>query len=486
MSTFYVACDLGADKGRVMLGTLAQGELTLSEAHQFPNRPIRQKDSLLWDMPSLFEESLEGLRAIGAYDEPVESISCHSWGSDYLLFDARGSLLAPTYHPADARFREGMKSVVAKVPREVIYEETGGQPSPGSTLCQLGAEKSRRLSKADCLMPVADAFNYLLGGVSRVETSLACTTRLFNPVTEAWSERLFKALHLPREIFPPVVPGGTELGPLRPELAKRTGLAEARVIASCSHELSAALATLPAAYGETWGFLRLGPSAIVGAELDRPRISEVIRDSNFTMELGFGGSARLSTPAVGLSLVEDCRRFWGQKDREIQLDVLMHLAGSAPPFESLINPEDPRFHETSDLPLKIQAFCKETHQAVPRKPGPVIRCVLESLALLYRKRLDDFEALTGTQITRLYLMGSSVNALLTHFTANALQIPVVLAPTEAASIGNVIVQALTLGHLKSLAQGRQIVRSSFKMQTIMPHALAWNAAYGRLRQFCSN
>jgi hypothetical protein len=85
----------------------------------------------------------------------------------------------------------------------------------------------------------------------------------------------------------------------------------------------------------------------------------------------------------------------------------------------------------------------------------------------------------------LYILGGAGNTLLNHFTANALRIPVVIAPTEATSIGNVVVQALALGHIRSLEEAREIVRNSFKMETIVPHAVAWDAAYDRLAEICS-
>jgi sugar (pentulose or hexulose) kinase len=148
----------------------------------------------------------------------------------------------------------------------------------------------------------------------------------------------------------------------------------------------------------------------------------------------------------------------------------------------LINPNDPRFLTPGDMPLKIQAFCKETGQEVPRKPGPILRCVLESLALTYRKTLEEIENLTGRQFARLYVIGGSEDNLLFHFTANALQIPVTIAPTNIASIGNVIVQAIALRHIQTLDHARDIVRNCFKMETITPHAAVWNQAYDRLAE----
>jgi rhamnulokinase len=484
MSKFYVACDLGAKSGRVMLGTLNQGSLTLSEVRRFQNLPIKEKDSLQWNIPQLYQETLDGLRAVGTYEEAVESISCDSWAADYLLFEADNSLITPAYHFRDPRTKEGMQKVLSIVPREALYQETGVCPLPSHTLFQLGAERPRRLHRASHLLPVADAFNYLLAGVPRFERSMASPTQLYNPITQTWSNRLLDALQVPPKLMPPLVPAGTELGALRPEIAKTTGLEDARVVASCSHETAAALVGLPLRPGENWAYLRLGSRISLGTEIAHPIITDASREGSFTNETGFGGSIRFSKQTVGLWILEECRRYWKERDREIDDTLLTHLAGSAPPFDSLINPADPRFHTPGDMPLKIQAFCRETNQPVPRKPGPIIRCVLESLALQCRKTLHELEDLTGRQVARLYLLNGSTNALLNHFTANAVRRPLVVAAPDSAAIGNVIVQALALGHLESLEQAREIVRNSFKTETLLPYATSWDTAYDRLTHLC--
>jgi rhamnulokinase len=485
MRSFYVACDLGVESGRVMLGALHQGTLTMSEVRAFPNLPVQDKGALQWDIPHLYQEIMAGLTDIGAYEETVESISCTSWAGDYLLFDANSGLITPTFHHADPRLQEGRERVLARVPLETIYEETGVQHAPGSTLFQLGAEKSRRLNKAAHLLPVADAFNFLLAGVPRAEVSMASTTQLWNPLTGGWSPRLLEAVDLPPHLLPPLVPSGTPLGPLRPEIAQKTSLEDARVVSSCSHEMAAALLGLPVAHGESWAFLRLGSRAVMGTEIAEPIINETSRHLNFTNEVGYGGCMRFSKQTAGLWILEECRRFWKQQDREIDDDLLTHLAGSAPAFESLINPNDPRVLTPGDMPLKIQAYCRETRQLVPRKPGPIIRCVLESVALLHRKTLSELEQVTGRKVDCLYLLGSSANPLLNNFTANAVQRPIVVAPTDATPVGNVLGQALALGHLQSLEEARAVLRNGLKLQKLIPYAMTWDAAYARLSQLIS-
>jgi rhamnulokinase len=421
---------------------------------------------------------VEGLRNAGSYEEPVNGVSCTSWGSDYLLFDKDGSLITPAYHPEDPRVSKAMLRAHARVPWETVYAESGFQTESGSTLLQLAAENSKRLKHARHLLPVADGMNFLLSGVPKIERTLASTMQLYNPVTDQWSEELLKAAGLPPGLLPELVPPATVLGPLRPEVAQATGLTEARVVASCSHALPAALLGLPLVKEEPWAYLWPGASTIIGTVLNQPIIHETNREMKFTNQRGYDGTICFYKQTVGLSILDACHHYWEQKDRNLDRDLLGHLAGSSTPFESLIDPTDPRFSEPEDMPLKIQAYCRDSNQEVPRKPGPIYRCVLESLALFYRRLLQELQYLTGTEVTRLYVFNGR-NHLLNHFTANAVQLPVVLAPPLAIGIGNVIAQALALGQFASLDEARECMRQSIKVEIINPHATAWDVAYDR-------
>jgi rhamnulokinase len=480
MNRYYVACDFGAETGRVMMGTLQKDKLVVSEVRQFSNPPVKEKVSVHCDIPQLYQEMLTALREVSVYDEPVDGISCDSWPADYLLFASDGSLLTPTHHHTDPRTKSAMDDVFTRISWEEVYSETGVARRPGNTLFQLATEKSKRLKRSNQFMPIADGFNYLLTGIPRIEMSQASATQLYNPVTRTWSDRLFKALRLSAELFPPIVAGGTRLGPLRPELVKEVRLEGAQVITTCSHDLAAALIGLPVAHGEDWAFLKIGSQASLGAVLIGPIINDATREAHFTNEMGFGGSINFYKQTVGLWLLEECKRYWREHDRELSDDILIHLATSAPPFESLIDPTDPRFLEPGDMPLKIQAYCRDTDQDVPRKPGPILRCALESLALSYRKTLLELESHTGRNYARLYLLNGHSGNLLYHFIANALQIPVVIVPSQITAVGNMIVQGLALGHIESVNQAREIARQSIKTETITPHAAVWNEAYERL------
>jgi rhamnulokinase len=189
---------------------------------------------------------------------------------------------------------------------------------------------------------------------------------------------------------------------------------------------------------------------------------------------------------VGLWVVQECRRDWAKAGHDYDYSMLSELADDAQPFASLIDPADPRFIAPDEMPAKVVSFCNETGQAAPSGPGATIRCVLESLALLYRRTLRQLEQLLGKRVERLHIVGGgSRNALLNRFTANALQIPVLIGPVEATAAGNILVQAITLGHLPSLAAARHVVRDSTSINLEQPNeAAVWNFAYERFERLC--
>ena len=91
MTSHHLACDLGAESGRVMLGTLADGKLGVEELHRFPNTPLQRGNELHWDVAALFDGIKAGLRKAADRRLPIASLSADSWGVDYMLFDASGS-----------------------------------------------------------------------------------------------------------------------------------------------------------------------------------------------------------------------------------------------------------------------------------------------------------------------------------------------------------------------------------------------------------
>ena len=486
MPTHYLACDLGADSGRLMLGTLDGGKIVLEELHRFPNGPVKTSGALHWNFDALLNELKTGLKKAAARQLPIASISTDSWGVDYVLYDERGTVMSPVWCYRDSRTAFGVENAKSRTDWPTIYAETGIQFMALNTIYQLAAEPPERLARVKQLLLIGDAFNYFCSGVARNEVSLASTTQLYNPKTRTWSKKLLDALKLREDMFAPICASGTKLGPLKKNLATEVGLPQIEVIASCSHDTGAAVAAVPAS-GENWAYLSSGTWSLMGVEWPQPIITDQGRALGFTNEIGFGNSVRLLKNIVGLWIVQECRRQWTKEGKKYDFAALEQLAAAAPPFVSLINADDPRFLSPDNMPKKIAEFCQETGQPVPANHAAYMRCIYESLALFYRVVLRRIERLTGKKIGQLHIVGGgSKDATLNQFAANALKIPVIAGPTECTATGNMLVQAIALGHVPSHAAAREIVRNSFEMKTFTPQNSAqWDAAAARFEKLLS-
>jgi rhamnulokinase len=483
MATHYLACDLGADSGRVILGTLDNGKISLEDLHRFPTGATKVGNFLHWEFDRLLNELKAGLKKAAAKKLPIASISTDSWGVDYVLYDEVGQPMSPVWCYRDSRTAKGVEIAKSKAPWPVIYAETGIQFMALNTIYQIVTEPAERLAKAKHILLIGDAFNYFCSGVARNEVSLASTTQLYNPVGKGWSKKLFPALGLREEQFAPICPSGTKLGPMRKELAAEVGLPPIEVVASCSHDTGAAVAAVPAS-GGNWAYLSSGTWSLMGVEKPQPVITDTSRDLGFTNEIGYGDSVRLLKNIIGLWLIQESRRHWIKEGQKFEFAELADLAAKAPPFVSLINPDDPRFMTPDDMPVKIAAFCRETGQPEPKDIGACVRCIYESLALLYRVTLQKLERLTGGKIEKLHIVGGGSNAaLLNQFAANATKLPVLAGPGECTALGNILVQAIALGHLPSHEAAREVVRNSFELKTFTPQdAAAWDAAAARFEK----
>ncbi|MCY3022914.1 MAG: rhamnulokinase [Planctomycetota bacterium] len=488
MSTYhYVACDLGAESGRVVLGTLSDGRVAIEEIHRFPTGAISIGGSLRWDLLRSFDELKTGLRKVAARGLPIASVSTDSWGVDYVFLHGREPMLGLPYHYRDARLDGSMEKAFAKVPADKIFAESGIQFMQLNTLYQLLTDLEQRpklLKLVEKFLTIGDYFNYLFSGAKKVEVSLASTTQLYDPRKRKWSRELIKSFGLPAKIFPEIVPSGAKLGPLLPEIASETGLQGVEVVASCSHDTGAAVAAVPGE-GDDWAYLSSGTWSLLGIESEKPIITDKSRAYNFTNEVGYDHTIRFLKNIIGLWVVQECRRAWANAGQEYSYDQLTKLADEAPPLKRFINPAAARFAKPGGMPEKIAGYCRETGQTPPESVGATVRCVLESLALLYDRTLREIATVTGQKIARLHIVGGgSKNTLLNQLSANATQVPVHTGTVEATAIGNILIQALGLGHLPSLAAARDVVRQSFPVSIHRPQdAGVWQDAkerFGRL------
>ncbi|WP_394835583.1 rhamnulokinase [Pendulispora rubella] len=454
----FAAVDLGASSGRVMVGKVGPRTLDLTEVHRFANRPVRVGATLHWDILALYRGILDGLRVAG----PVDGIGIDSWAVDYGLLDARGALIGNPVHYRDERTARGVAEVLAKVPHEVLYAETGIQFQSFNTVFQLAAERGTRAKQA---LLIPDLIGYWLTGVAGTELTNASTTGLLDPRTGAWSRGLADAAGVDVNLFPPLRRPGEELGPLVPEVCAEIGFGST-VYNVGSHDTASAVAGVPAGSGHA-AYVCAGTWSLVGLELDAPIRSEASRRANFTNEVGVDGTIRYLRNVTGLWLLQECQRVW---DASLDLETLLREAAEVPARRSVVDANDPRFMPLGDMPARIARACEDAGQPVPRTHAETVRCILDSLAEAHRRAIDDAARLSGRRVDEIHIVGGGANnELLCQLTADACGLPVVAGPVEATALGNILVQARAAGAFEGgLAEMRALLRATQPLRRYAP------------------
>ncbi|HEY0536880.1 MAG TPA: rhamnulokinase family protein [Actinoallomurus sp.] len=467
----FAAVDLGASSGRVMLARVGEDALSLHEAHRFANRPVRVAGTLHWDVLGLYREILDGLRAA----EGADSIGIDSWAVDYGLLDPSGALIGNPVHYRDGRADGVMERVVAEVGADTLYDVGGLQFLPFNTVYQLLSAPLP--APADRLLMIPDLLTYWLTGEIGAEQTNASTTGLYDVRAGEWAYSLIERLGLPRRLFPPLRRPGAHAGGLRAEVATETGLPESLpVTAVGSHDTASAVYAVPAS-SDRFGYVSCGTWSLAGVELTAPVLTAESRAAGFTNEVGVGGTIRYLRNIMGLWLLQESLRTWGES---ASLPALLAAAAEAPPFAALVDPGDREFLPPGDMPARIAAHCERTGQRPPGSRAETVRCILESLALGHRAAVREAARLSGRVIEVVHVVGGGArNTLLCQLTADACGVPVIAGPVEATAIGNALVQARAHG---LTGDPRELIRRTQPLTTYTPRGddTAWDRAAERI------
>jgi rhamnulokinase len=462
------AVDLGASSGRVMAGGVSDAGVTLHEVHRFGNEPVSAGGTLYWDILRLLASVRHGLER-AARQFPLASAGIDSWGVDYGLLGETGALLGNPVHYRDAR-TDGIR---VPVPAGDLYAVTGIQHLPFNTIYQLAATPLLRHARTMLLIP--DLLAYWLTGEAGAEITNASTTSLFDVRAQAWATGLIQRAGLPPRIFPPLRRPGEVIGQITGPNGAGT---ELPLIAVGSHDTASAVAGVPAG-GPDFAYISSGTWSLAGVELDAPVLTGASRAANFTNETGLDGTIRFLRNVTGLWLLQESMRGWP----DVSLGSLLGEAARLPSLRFVVDPDDPVFLPPGDMPGRIAAWLAARGEAAPDGPAGTVRCILDSLALAYRRAITQAQVLSGRHADVVHIVGGgSRNALLCQLTADATGLPVVAGPAEATCFGNVLVQARALGAAPGdLAGMRALIRSAEPLRAFSPAGSApdWAAAEAR-------
>lgn len=468
---YYLAIDLGAESGRAVIGSIDEGKLMVEEIHRFPNAPVTICGTLYWDILNIYANIIESLnRYQQRFGDSVNGIGIDSWAVDFGLIDRYGNLLQNPVCYRDSRTEGMFERVEKSLSKREVFDITGIGLIPIYTLCQLKSLRIHQpelLKSAEKLLLIPDLLNYFLCGSVGCEQTNAITTQLYDPRQGTWSHKIFDLMDFPYSIMADINAPGTYLGELRDSIKVQTGLRNAPVVSVCSHDTGSAVAAVPAAV-ENYGFISSGTWSVVGMMTGELITTDEAFSANVCNELTAEGLF-LCRNIMGLWLLQQARAAWRRKGISYSYDDLVHLAGEAPRSGPLVMVDDPTFLHPTDMVEAIRVFCQKTGQKSISSDAGFVCCILESLALAYRQALNQIHRITGRRSEILHIVGGgALNSVLCQYTANATGITVLAGPQDATATGNILVQALSRGDLKSIKEIHEVVRSSSRLVQYEP------------------
>lgn len=439
----YIAADFGAGSGRVIVGTVLPDAIQLDEVHRFPNRQIRLGDTVYWDFPSLFEELKTGLKKAFAKYDGIVSIGVDTWGVDFGLIDKKGHLVSNPVCYRDSRTEGILEKVFRVISKNELYALTGNQFMEINTAFQLYSmvlSDDPALKIADKLLFTPDLFNYFLTGIAANEYTISSTSQLFHHGSQNWANEVFERLNLPIHLMQKIVPSGTVIGELSPEIVAEVGGAGVKVIAVGSHDTASALASIKPET-ENWAFISSGTWSLMGIEVEKPILTREAMECDFTNEGTVNGHIRFLRNITGLWLLQNLMKEWEATGEKCSYSDLIAEAEQCK-LASIVDVDAPCFNKPENMGKAICRYCAEKGLEVPRTKGEFMRCVVLSLATKYAEVKKLLEKCSGRKIETIYIVGGgSQNQLLNRLTEELTGAKVVCKAVEATAIGNIQVQA---------------------------------------------
>jgi len=461
----HIAVDIGASSGRLVIGTKEQERIQLKEIYRFENDIEERSDHYFWNIEKIFQEIIKGL--IAAKQAGVEdcTLGIDTWGVDYALIDAEGNRIQEIYAYRDERTKTAIQDIQGKRSLEEIYKKIGIQFLSFNTLFQLYVHDKAELARANKILLVPDYLYYRLSGKLISEKTNASTTQLLNLATKDYDEDLLQLIGVKREQFAILTEPGESLGPMLESVRKKYDLPHCELICVASHDTASAVLGVPG-LTEHFAYLCSGTWSLMGVENRVTLANDHSYCKNYTNEWGAYGTYRFLKNIMGLWLIQEVRRNLGKKH---SFADFVTKAKTVTPFQFLIHCNADCFLKPKNMIIEIQNFCRTTGQSIPTTAGELARCIFDSLALTYRKVLEEIAALNGYSIGSLHVVGGGVqNELLCQLTADVTEVPVFAGPIESTALGNIVVQMITSGELKNLQEARKIIMESCEVKTYQP------------------
>lgn len=425
---YYLAIDLGASSGRHIVGHLENGEIIIDEVYRFKTEMDDSPNGLVWNVPRLYKEILEGIKIAFNKYKNIESLSIDTWGVDYVLMN--GDIeIPPFYAYRNSRCSKASEEVHKVVSFEKLYETTGIQFASFNTIYQLYDDlKSGRLNEASDYLMLPSYFIYKLTGVKTHEYTNESTGALLNVLTKDYDYPTLDKLNFPRKLFGKINQPGDYVGELLPNIQKQVG-GNCKVYLCASHDTASAFEAVDCNQDSI--ILSSGTWSLLGIKSKKAIITETSLKANYTNEGGVG-YIRFLKNIMGMYLANRVKEETGLNYKTV---------------DSLIS--NSTYHQTFDVndsSLNVPINMKEAILNLLKDNPPstdidLFASIYHSQVLCYKKAIDELEEVTKKKYKSVYIVGGGArNVFLNNLVKEYTKLEVIALPIEATALGNIKIQ----------------------------------------------
>ena len=425
---YYLAIDLGASSGRHVVGHFEHNELILEEIYRFKTEMDDSKDGLVWNIPRILREIKIGIKKAFEKYSDIESLSIDTWGVDYVLMN-EDKEIPPYYAYRNERNQKSAEKVHKFLPFEEIYKRTGIQFAAFNTIYPLYDDKlNGRLDKATDYLMLPCYFVYKLTGVKTHEYTIESTGSLLDPKTRDYHHELLQKLGLDKRFFGELEQPGHVVGDLLPEIQKEVG-GNCKVVLCASHDTASAFEAVDV--DEESLILSSGTWSLLGIKIKDPIINKESLKANYTNEGGVG-YIRFLKNIMGMYLVNRVVQEIGQNIPY----VMKHIEESK--YKRTFDVNDESLNAPKNMKEAILKLLKDNP---PKRDIDLFASIYHSLALCYKKAIEELEKITGKTYKKIYIVGGGAkNTYLNNLVKEYTNLEVIALPIEATSLGNIKVQ----------------------------------------------
>ncbi len=435
---YSLAIDIGATSGRAILGHREKENLILEEIYRFEGYQIEKNGHLFWDTDKIVSEIITALHKCQENRCIPSTLGVDTFGVDYVLLDENDKEIRPVYCYRDSRTEKSKKEFEEKMDIPTLYEKTGVYPQLFNTLYQLYDDKLHGLlTKTKTIMFLPCYLVYRLTGVKYNELSIASTSGLLSKDTFYYDEDILALLGIEDVIFAPFKKNGETIGRLQNGIQKEIGF-DLEIKNVLSHDTGTGV--FGAKVGLNQLFLSSGTWSLLGVLRENYNTSKESYEAGFTNELNNYKQVRYLKNIVGMYIVNTVNK---EQEKPLPITEVVELAKQGHEYQEIFDPSLHEFLAPKNMQKAILDNFQKRNRPLPKNLQELYFSIYNSLANCYKVSIEEIETITNQKFDSIVIFGGgSKNEFLNGLTAKLTHKKVIVGPSEATSIGNLLCQEM--------------------------------------------